>query len=82
MDKLVSVLKSCEQKLTQITLTTAKLIVENFQRDDLHQKNLKITEKGHKQERKRFLTKSKGCRDVNAMPLVHNVNEQEGNIEW
>ena len=44
-------------------------------------KKLKITEKGHKQERKRFLAKSKGCRDEDAMPLVHNVNQQEDNIE-
>ena len=45
-------------------------------------KNVKITEKGHKQERKRFLAKSKGCRDEDAMSLVHNVNRQEDNMEW
>ncbi len=42
----------------------------------------KMKKKGHKQEIKRFLTKSKGCRDENAMSLVRNVNEQEGNMEW
>ena len=41
--------------------------------------------KGHKQEIKRFLTKSEGCRDgrlAMGLPLVHNVNQQEGNTEW
>ena len=44
--------------------------------------NLIITENGHKQERKRFLAKSKGCRDEDAMSLVCNVDKQEGNVEW
>ena len=56
------------------------IIVLTLQSDDLHQK-YEITKKGHKQERKRFLAKSKGCRDEDAMPLVHNVNQQEDNIE-
>ena len=35
-------------------------------------------------ERKRFLAKSKGCRDEDAISLVRNVDKQEGtcNMEW
>ena len=79
---VVLVLKSCEQKLTHKKLQQI-LTVEELQRGDINfiTKNLIITENGHEQERKRFLTKSKGCSDEDAMPLVHNVNKQEDNIE-
>ena len=62
------------------TLTAANIDSVNIKKI-ICTKKLKITKKGHKQERKRFLAKSKGCRDEDAISLVRNVNQQEDNIE-